>query len=74
MAGLHALRNDQGLARYVIEGTSTGRQLGTGSYGSVEEVCLVHAAYFACWGCDLRRTCHIYSYSVSDDFTYANQL
>ena len=37
-AGLHALRNDQDLARYVIEGTPTGRQLGTGSYGSVEEV------------------------------------
>ena len=32
------LRNDQNLARYVIEGRSTGKQLGTGSYGSVQEV------------------------------------
>ena len=38
MARLHALRNNQDLARFVIEGESNGKQLGTGSYGSVEEV------------------------------------
>ena len=38
MARQLGLRNDQNLARYVIEGRSTGNQLGTGSYGSVEEV------------------------------------
>ena len=26
------------LARFVVEGRATGKQLGTGSYGSVEEV------------------------------------
>ena len=35
---LSSLRNDRNLARFVIEGRATGRQLGTGSYGSVEEV------------------------------------
>ena len=40
MARLHALRNDQNLARFVIDGESYGRHLGTGSYGSVEEVSL----------------------------------
>ena len=33
-----ALRNDPNLARFRVEGTATGKQLGTGSYGSVEEV------------------------------------
>jgi hypothetical protein len=33
-----ALRNDRQLARFVLEGRATGKQLGTGSYGSVEEV------------------------------------
>ena len=35
---LRALRNDRDLARFVIEGRATGKQLGTGSYGSVKEV------------------------------------
>ena len=35
---LDALRNDVNLARFVTQGRRTGRQLGTGSYGSVEEV------------------------------------
>ena len=35
---LRDLRNDQNLAQFVLEGTATGKQLGTGSYGSVEEV------------------------------------
>ena len=35
---LQALRNDRELARFVVEGRATGKQLGTGSYGSVEEV------------------------------------
>ena len=35
---LQALRNDRNLARFVVEGRATGNQLGTGSYGSVEEV------------------------------------
>ena len=39
--GLHALRNSPDIARFVIEGEANGRQLGTGSYGSVEEVSLV---------------------------------
>jgi hypothetical protein len=32
------LRDNQDLARFVIEGEANGKQLGTGSYGSVEEV------------------------------------
>ena len=35
---LHALRDNPDIANFVIEGESNGRQLGTGSYGSVEEV------------------------------------
>ena len=35
---LRALREDRHLARFVIEGRATGKQLGTGSHGSVEEV------------------------------------
>ena len=35
---LQALRNDRELARFVVEGRATGKQLGTGFYGSVEEV------------------------------------
>ena len=37
---LSALRDDPNLARFVLERTATGKQLGTGSYGSVEEVSL----------------------------------
>ena len=33
------IQNDPNIARFVVEGTTTGRQLGIGSYGSVEEVC-----------------------------------
>ena len=33
-----ALRNDPNLARYVVTGQPTGMQLGSGSYGTVEEV------------------------------------
>ena len=36
--GLYTLRNNPDIARFVIEGEANGRQLGTGSYGSVEEV------------------------------------
>ena len=32
------LRNDPNIAHFVVEGTATGRQLGAGSYGAVEEV------------------------------------
>ena len=35
---LRALRNDRQLARFIVEGRPTEKQLGTGSYGSVEEV------------------------------------
>ena len=35
---LLALRNDRNLRMYVQQGTATGKQLGTGSYGSVVEV------------------------------------
>ena len=38
---LRALRNDRNLARFIVEGRATGKQLGTGSYGSVEEVCIL---------------------------------
>ena len=37
---LRAIRNDRNLARFVVGGRPTGKQLGTGSYGSVEEVIL----------------------------------
>ena len=35
---LRALRDNRQLARFIVEGRATGKQLGTGSYGSVEEV------------------------------------
>ena len=35
---LRALRDNRQLARFMVEGRATGKQLGTGSYGSVEEV------------------------------------
>ena len=35
---LRALRNDGNLRRFVVQARPTGRQLGTGSYGAVEEV------------------------------------
>ena len=35
---LRALSNDRNLRRYVLQATPTGISLGTGSYGSVEEV------------------------------------
>ena len=43
---MEALRNDQNLARFVVEGRATGRQLGTGSYGSVEEVAIGLKLYY----------------------------
>ena len=33
-----ALSNDRNLRRFVVQARPTGRQLGTGSYGTVEEV------------------------------------
>ena len=39
---LRSLRTDRNLLRFIVEGRVTGKQLGTGSYGSVEEV----ASYF----------------------------
>ena len=38
MASLRALSNDSNLRRFVVQATPTGVHLGTGSYGSVEEV------------------------------------
>ena len=35
---LRALSNDRDLRRFVVQATPTGVHLGTGSYGSVEEV------------------------------------
>ena len=35
---LRALVNDRNLRRFVVQARPTGRQLGTGSYGTVEEV------------------------------------
>ena len=35
---LRALRDNRDLARFTVAGRATGKQLGTGSYGSVEEV------------------------------------
>ena len=37
---LRTLRDNRQLARYIVEGRATGKQLGTGSYGSVEEVAM----------------------------------
>ena len=39
---LRILRDDRKLARFVVEGRATGKHLGTGSYGSVEEVPSYH--------------------------------
>ena len=36
---LQYLQNDPNIARFVVEGAATGKHLGIGSYGSVEEVC-----------------------------------
>ena len=35
---LRDLSSDPNIARFVVEGIATGKQLGTGSYGAVEEV------------------------------------
>lgn len=35
---LVTIRDDPSLARFVMEGKATGKRLGVGSYGSVEEV------------------------------------
>ena len=35
---LRALSNDRDLRRFVVQATPTGVHLGTGSFGSVEEV------------------------------------
>ena len=35
---LRILMNDHQLAQFTVQGRATGKQLGTGSYGSVEEV------------------------------------
>ena len=35
---LRALRNNRDIARFIVQGRATGKQLGTGSYGTVEEV------------------------------------
>ena len=43
---LRALLNDRNLRRFVVQARPTGRHLGTGSYGTVEEVCGgVHIQY-----------------------------
>ena len=39
---LRALVNDRNLRRFVVQARPTGRQLGTGSYGTVEEVTYVY--------------------------------
>ena len=36
--GLRALRDNRDIAKFTVQGRATGKQLGTGSYGSVEEV------------------------------------
>ena len=43
---LRALRNNHQLSRFVVEGRVTGKQLGTGSYGSVEEVGVINIASY----------------------------
>ena len=43
------IQNDPNIARFVVEGTTTGRQLGTGSYGSVEEVCCLEIRVGSMW-------------------------
>ena len=40
---VRALRNNQILSRFVLEGRSSGRQLGTGSYGTVEEIRIAYS-------------------------------
>ena len=35
---LRSLRYNRDIARFTVQGRATGKQLGTGSYGSVEEV------------------------------------
>ena len=37
---LRSFRHDRQLARFVITGEPTGKVLGVGSFGSVEEVCI----------------------------------
>ena len=45
-----ALSNDRNLRRFVVQARPTGRQLGTGSYGTVEEVWTQREL---CTGCKL---------------------
>ena len=39
--GGQTLQNNPELAQFIVGGVSTGRQLGVGSYGSVEEVAML---------------------------------
>ena len=39
------LRRDRKLARFIVEGKATDRQLGTGTYGSVEEASIYSTLY-----------------------------
>ena len=55
--GLYTLRNNPDIARFVIEGEANGRQLGTGSYGSVEEVNYKLANYYYCDNRGARPSC-----------------
>ena len=41
---LRTLRYNRQLARFVVEGRATGKQLGSGSYGSVEVVSVINIA------------------------------
>ena len=38
---LRALSNDRNLRRFVVQARPNGRRLGTGSYGTVEEVIVI---------------------------------
>lgn len=43
---LAALREDADIRNFVISGTPTGKELGSGSYGSVVEVIAGYVCYF----------------------------
>ena len=49
-----ALSNDRTLRDFVVQAIPTGRQLGTGSYGTVQEVCT-----------ETESKCHAHNYDLS---------
>ena len=65
-----ALQNDANIAQYLVEGHFVGRELGTGSYGSVEEVLI---KLYKGWLCVII-TSHIHISTIACLSSVANKV